>query len=122
MNYYHHVPGRLRIKTSKVKGKDSHAEALRTLLGAHNGIRRVDVSTLTGSVVIEYERELLTGEQLLALVTEHGYFDRATARTSEQHVHAQLSRTGESVGKAIFSAMLERTFEGSAVSLIAALL
>ncbi|WP_298273341.1 HMA2 domain-containing protein [Geobacter sp.] len=122
MYYYHHVPGRLRIKTPAVKGRDRAAAAIREIFDRHEGIHRTTVNTTTGSVVIEYDHHRIATDQVLGILKEHGYFDRAKAQTTDRYMDAKLSRAGESVGKAILTTMIERAFEGSAISLIAALL
>lgn len=61
----HHIPGRLRIKSPLIKGKPRAAEALRSRIRAIAGVGLVEINPLTGSAVIEYCRETVTGLGIL---------------------------------------------------------
>lgn len=122
MHYYHHVPGRLRIKTPLLKGGQGTVEAVTRELSRRAGVRSATPNIITGSLVIEYDRNRVGKDEILALLKEHGLFDQTKAQHADQYVNTKLSRAGETVGKAIFTTILEHTFQSPAVSLIAALL
>ena len=69
----HHIPGRLRIKNPAIKGNQGAADALRARICAIHGVGRIEVSTLTGSVVIEYCRETVTGLGILQQLDDMRY-------------------------------------------------
>jgi hypothetical protein len=51
----HYIPGRVRIRISKVKGNASLAEDIRQNFSAIAGIHKVEANPLTGSVLVEYD-------------------------------------------------------------------
>jgi hypothetical protein len=53
----HHVPGRLRFRIPDAKGNPERLEQARAALEVLEGVRSVDVNSVTGSVVIEYDPE-----------------------------------------------------------------
>lgn len=122
MHYYHHVPGRLRIRTPHLKGAEAKVAAVREILERCDGVRSIVPNTVTGSILVEYDRKLTDSDAILRIISHRGYFDLAQARNSEQVLNTKLTRVGETIGKAILTSMLERTFEGSALSLLTALI
>jgi NADPH-dependent curcumin reductase CurA len=122
-HYLHHVPGRLRIKTSHLKRNEAKAEKVRTLLEAVEGILACQVNTITGSAVVTYEPELTTPERILHLLKEYEY---VAAHVSVGKANASVARTvdniTENVGKAIFGVVVEKALERSALALIGAIL
>jgi Heavy metal associated domain 2 len=54
----HFLPGRVRVKLSKLKGNASLAGEVERTLTALQGIRHVETSTMTGSVLVLYEPRL----------------------------------------------------------------
>lgn len=61
----HHVPGRLRIKNPAIKGNARAAQAWCRRIKAIVGVNSVEVSPLTGSAVIGYCPESVTGLAIL---------------------------------------------------------
>lgn len=61
----HHIPGRLRIKSPLIKGNPRAADSLRIRIGTIAGVGRIDMNPLTGSIVIEYCPETVTGLGIL---------------------------------------------------------
>jgi Heavy metal associated domain 2 len=51
----HYIPGRVRVRISKVKGNASLAEEIRQNFSAIAGIHKVEANPLTGSVLVEYD-------------------------------------------------------------------
>jgi copper chaperone CopZ len=123
MNYYfHEVPGRLRFKTPVLKGNHSLAKKIEDFLSGISGIESVKTSTVTGSIIVHYDLKIINSREITDIVAEQGYFDKKKAVTSDQYLNHSFEKVGQAVGKAVFGAMLEKAFEGSALSLIAALL
>ncbi len=63
----HFLPGRVRVKLSRLKGNASLAGEVERTLTALQGIRHVETSTTTGSVLVLYEPYLLTSFDLEAV-------------------------------------------------------
>jgi Heavy metal associated domain 2 len=53
----HHIPGRMRIKVPFLKGASAYSEQISDLLMPLDGLRQVDFSPLTGSVLLHYDPE-----------------------------------------------------------------
>ena len=120
--YFHEVPGRLRFKTPLLKGNHSLGRKIEEYLSAVSGIETVRTSTVTGSIVVHYDLKTISSREITDIVTGQGYFDKKKAVTSDQYLNHSFEKVGQAVGKAVFGAMIEKALEGSALSLIAALL
>ena len=53
----HHIPGRMRIKVPFLKGASAYSRQISDLLLPLDGLRQVDFSPLTGSVLLHYDPE-----------------------------------------------------------------
>lgn len=63
-------PGRLRLHPANLKGHGSLVEPIAQVLGSMPGVKQVEVSSLTGSILIVYDKsKYATGKDLLAAVT-----------------------------------------------------
>jgi heavy-metal-associated domain-containing protein len=63
----HFLPGRVRVKLPRLKGNTSLAGEVERTLTALQGIRHVETSTMTGSVLVLYEPRLPTSLDLEAV-------------------------------------------------------
>jgi copper chaperone CopZ len=72
-DHFHHVPGRLRVTSSKLKRNPAAAARLQTALQELSGVRSVTVSPITGSILIHYDRKATGVEQLLTALRSRGY-------------------------------------------------
>lgn len=123
MSYYcHQVPGRVRVKSPRLKSNPEAGNALRDLLQDLPGLRETAVNPLTGSVVVTFDSARLGGNQVLNRLTEHGYFDPTRAVSNDQVINSAATKAGKVVGKAVLGACIEKAFEGSALSLLAVLI
>jgi copper chaperone CopZ len=121
-HYIHHVPGRLRIRTPKLKRDDGRARDAEQLLQSIDGVSSVRANTMTGSITLMYERDTVNSETILRALEQHGYYDPETVRYADGQLHDMATRTGNTLGKALFGLVVEKAFERSAVALIGALL
>jgi copper chaperone CopZ len=58
------VPGRIRLRFKELK-KSAAAESAKARIGEVPGITRVEVNPVTGSILIEYDTEILPAEKLV---------------------------------------------------------
>ncbi|MBU1190080.1 MAG: heavy-metal-associated domain-containing protein [Gammaproteobacteria bacterium] len=125
-NYIHHVPGRLRVRDARLKRNADGIAAVQSLVSAIDGVLDVSVSTVTGSVVITYDRDLTCPHALLDELKQRGCCNHTsalpTAAAPKQAVSNALSNAGNAMGKAVFGVMVEKLVERSAMALIGALL
>lgn len=89
-HYLHTVPGRLRIKSPFLKGKRNSAE-IEKLLKAVQGIRSLDINTVTGSVLVNYNPKMIASETIITILKKQGYFDPSKAITNDHYIHTAVS-------------------------------
>ena len=66
--YLHVLDGRLRVRLPRLKGARRAAAALRKQLRALDGVTSVDISLLTGSVLVTFDAERITADEILSLM------------------------------------------------------
>lgn len=121
-HYIHHVPGRLRVRTPKLKRDDGCAKAAEQLLQSIEGVRSVRANTTTGSITLMYERDTVDSSTILRALEQHGYYHPETVQHADVQWHEMAARTGDKLSKTLFGFVVEKAFERSAVALIGALL
>lgn len=118
--YVHEVPGRVRIKIPMLKRNKKEAETLRGILEEMEGVVSTSTNTVTGSVVINYDDDLVSSQHLLDTLADLGYIDLSRALNNEQYVNVGLSKAGRAVSKAALGFALDRMLGGSPLSIITA--
>jgi hypothetical protein len=92
MNYYwHDVPGRLRLKTPIIKGNEEEAQRIQALMKPLKGIQSTKVNSVTGSLVVLYDRHATDPETITLTLSRAGYFDRAKAVTNDEYIFTKAS-------------------------------
>lgn len=66
----HFIPGRVRLRATELRGQDAFAERIQARLAQVPGISRVDINTLTGSVLITYDGQVLSRPDSLEVMRE----------------------------------------------------
>lgn len=123
MSYYvHDVPGRLRVKIPSLKRSSGTAEDIRRILDSIEGVDSTAVNPLTGSVLVTYDSKSLNAKRILDSLTKRGYFDSARVVRNDDYVNSAVSRAGGLISKALIGLILEKAFEGSALSLLTVLI
>ena len=56
IHFLHHSPGRIRIQVDGLKGDAQLSEAIHSFIKKIQGIKQITASTITGSVLICYEK------------------------------------------------------------------
>ena len=121
MGYYlHHVPGRIRVKITEIKHRPYKAVKVREMLKSQNGVNRINVNDSTGSVVVYYDPETTTKEQILNLLEYNGYFDETSAYGTSEEIERVSTRACETFGKAIFGWTVGRILDANGLSFLAA--
>ena len=121
-HYYHDIPGRLRVKNPALKGNQVQCRSVQDFLGLHAGVQAAAANPVTGSVVINYDPKITSSMAIMDMLSQKGYFHKEKAVTSERHMSDSAEKVGHLVGKAVFGAVVEKMFEGSAWRLITVLL
>ena len=115
-HYIHHVPGRMRVRSPRIKGNTENAERLRQTL-----------VQLIGGTGIETNPERLEPDDLVAVMKEHGYLARDFAldgQPSGRAVQGAAPPDGALhwVGKTVLTVLVERLVERSASAVFTALI
>jgi hypothetical protein len=122
-NYYvHHVPGRIRIKIPNIKYRPHRAQKILTLFEAFNGIDDVSVNKVTGSLVINYDPDVVRPEELLNALKENGYYEHSRAISYDHQLHKASSKAGDRIGKLVFGWAVGRALDASGMSFLTALI
>jgi hypothetical protein len=120
--YLHHVPGRIRIKTPFIKGSPAQAQGIEDNLKSIYGVKSANANALTGSVLINYDPGVVTGDEILNLACKEGRLDLSTALVSDGYMERGLSKTGEAIGRALLGIVIGKVFEGSPLALLSAII
>ena len=132
MSYYiHHVPGRLRVKTLAVKRNEHLARVVKGFLADRQGVSAVDVNSVTGSIVVNYDKRILSSDAILRSLREMGYIhevspdrgDRGMVVALQQDVSAYSQPLTDAVvtkfSETVVNKLVEIVLERSAMALIA---
>jgi hypothetical protein len=119
-NYIHSTPGRLRLKIPSLKRNYSKIEDISLLLREKTGVEFFEVSHLTGSVTIKFDKSLTNADELLRIFSDEGIVDPGKLMPSHQYMDKMFSKAGESASRALISLAFDKAFEGSSLSMLAA--
>jgi hypothetical protein len=123
MNYYiHNVPGRLRIKIPSIRRNPAKCGAVQELLMHLDGVERIQLTELTGSVVINYDAQKIEPQDMIDFLKDNGYFDGAKAISHDAHIQTAASEAGGKIVRAVFGWAVGKALEDSGLSLLAALI
>jgi len=119
MTYYlHSVPGRLRVKIPQLRHRPAVAETISAAL-AFEGINSVRIKSLTGSVVVEYDKDMISENKVLGAIEASGHFDARRAVSCDTQVQVATSRAAQKCGKALFGWAVGRALEANGLGLLA---
>ena len=117
-HYLHHIPGRLRIRSPRLKRNPLEGAAAKATLAGVTGIRTVASNHVTGSLTITYDPSCLPGSDLTALLRQKGYLTPALpAARARADAGTAL---GDRLVKTAVGVVVEKVLERSVASLIAA--
>lgn len=123
MSYYvHNVPGRLRVKTPTLKAMHGAEDEVRDFFDHLEGIERVTVNPVTGSVVVHYDPGLLESREILYALEQMGHFDESRAFSNRGDSDEAISRTAQTVGKVLVGWAVGKALENSGLSFLTALI
>lgn len=114
----HHVPGRLRVRSSAFRCRPAEAHAVQHRLLSLRGVTQVRLNAPAGSITVHYDPERITKQTLLDVVQEVGCTDAAKPKADL----AYASKAGAMFGKALVGAVVNKAVERSAFKLVSVLL
>ncbi|MFN8496942.1 MAG: hypothetical protein U0641_03735 [Anaerolineae bacterium] len=59
------IPGRVRLRVAQLKGQDKLTEPLAETLGSIPGVKQVEISSLTGSILMVYDKKKYPSREAL---------------------------------------------------------
>ena len=118
--YVHDVPGRLRIKIPSLKRNAIEARKLRALLSRVDGVCSATVNQMTGSILVNYDKNVTHSSELLMLLNRQGYIDAEKVTPSEQMIDREMKKLGKVASKALVGIVLDRALQGSPLSILTA--
>jgi Heavy metal associated domain 2 len=62
----HSIPGRIRLRTPKIRGRPRHAQEIVRKLSAVPGVRRAGANPATGSITVHYHPSALDAVEFFA--------------------------------------------------------
>ena len=123
----HHVPGRLRVRSPALKNNIEQIQSIEQSLAGINGIKALHLNTLTGSIVVNYDVRCIDGVHILSRLKEHRHVASHLEVSTSPSVTIGWSwvdvaiNAGQVLGKVALETALEKAFECSATSLVAAI-
>ena len=120
--YLHHVPGRIRIKTPTIKGYPFRALELEKKVSSIYGVRNATANALTGSLIVNYDPEAVDARAILDVAAKELRLDMSLADGNDHYMDETLSKTGETIGRAVLSIALGWAFEGTPLGLLTAII
>lgn len=121
-NTYHVVPGRLRVRSPKLKKSQRAALSLQKLPQRMAGVTEVTVNPVTGSALFLFDPDRTGAGQILQELAALDLFDLEQAMPSSRHFDQSAERAGEAVGKVLLSAAVDRALQGSPLALLSLLI
>ena len=80
VRHLHHVPGRLRVRLASLKRNAPEAAPLHAELLSIQGVNSVSVNSITGSVIIQYNRNCFDPKVVWTTLQRLGYVHQAPKR------------------------------------------
>jgi hypothetical protein len=121
--YVHHVPGRLRVRTARIKNDGRAARTAEELLASVAGVQRTAANTVTGSLTLHYDGAKTCVDELLRFLKTHQYVDERVVPIRQRS--AWPAGSGEialSVVSRLAKIAAEKAIERSLMTLVAAVL
>jgi hypothetical protein len=121
-DYFHDVPGRLRIRIEAIRDNPSTGIQIQEILTRTSGIKRVSVRSTTGSVIINYDPRSLDSRDILKVLAENAYIDLPKFTALNPQLETAIHRVVEVIIKAVLSQAVSNALKGSSVSIVTTLL
>lgn len=116
--YVHHVPGRLRIRSTELRRFPDRAACVQEALTDIEGIDSVVFNEHAASITVHYRQDAVDTDTILNLLTNHGCLAPVDATVLKPRLE---EKAGSLFGKAFFAVLLERALERSVLSFVTAL-
>ena len=102
VNTEHALPGRVRFGVPSLKGDDSKAGFLKEKLSTLDGVQSVDVTPVTGSVVICYREGVVRPELLYAAIVRLMGLEKDLEKTPQPKLVKELRSVLDSLNRVVY--------------------
>ncbi|MFP4209222.1 MAG: HMA2 domain-containing protein [Wenzhouxiangella sp.] len=116
-HYFHHVPGRIRIRSRRLRADVTHAQALVGRLLETEGVREVKTNERNGSITIHYDHAEATGIRIIGMLAAEGFVPngQVTEQRSGSSGEGDLLAT---FSRAVVGAVAQQTVTRSLSTLV----
>lgn len=124
MSYVHSVPGRLRVRTTRLRGRQGEAEHVRSRLLAVEGVQSVKVNDLTGSILVSYDCAAASLESVWSALFELGCVSQEAASLPaavRQGADGTVSHLADKATSVFVEMLAQKVAEVSVMALVRAL-
>jgi hypothetical protein len=96
------------------------AQAVQKMFENLEGIDRISVNHVTGSLVVHYNNDRIQPDQLLTVLKDNQLFDEEKASKHHGYAHSGISKATERFGKAVFGWCVGRVLDANGMSFLSA--
>lgn len=121
-DYFHCVPGRMRVKSQSLKRQPGRGSEAKRLLQVLDGVTGASFTALTGSLVVNFDPYRIDPDQICRCLNDLGLFDPALAASSNDPVQNVVAQAGLHIGKAAAGWALGKVLQANGLSMLAALI
>lgn len=111
--YVHNIPGRLRVRATKLKYSTDDALILCQELEKIEGVSETEYNPKAGSLIIFYDVQVLSSEDILYQLHKTELLKTCPISTN----HHSANYVGTILGTALFGTLVRRSIETSVSSL-----
>jgi len=102
----HHLPGRLRLRSAVLRGDARASEEARRHLAEISGVRSASINPSTGSVLLEYDPEVILPSKVADVLATYGYIIGASELEAE--AGSEWADLASSIMDWVFNTLAER--------------
>jgi copper chaperone CopZ len=122
MGYYlHEIPGRLRVRIPNLKRNPQNARDIQVLLKNLPGVKSIYTNTVTGSIIVYYDPQLVNTAAIVNVLAREGYIDLAKVLFNKERKDNTMDVVAQAASKAILGFVLDRALQGTPLSVVTAL-
>ncbi len=128
MSYVHHIPGRIRVRSTLVKHNPACARMVENWIRSIEGVHGVVINPTTGSILIHYRSGAIDGDRLIAQMRDRKWITGSEAPQERSKIVKSLALkpAQRTVGRVVAAAVLkyaaQAALERSVVALASAVL
>jgi copper chaperone CopZ len=123
MGYYlHEIPGRLRVRIPNLKRNPQNAWDIQVLLKNLPGVKSISTNTVTGSIIVYYDPQLVNTAAIVNVLAREGYIDLAKVLFNKERKDNTMDVVAQAASKAILGFVLDRALQGTPLSIVTALI